>query len=103
MIKPLFNTTEVEVINRIKACMVPNSSSLESLTKRPDLYGPFWIIATLCVSLSFFGNVSGYLYGMHSEVVFKTGLIRKAIVILYGYAVGVPLSLSLLGKALGSN
>ena len=69
--------------------------------KQADLYGPFWIVATLCVSFSLFGNISRYLFNIHSDVAFRVQLIHKAIVILYGFWLIVPLSLSLAGRGLG--
>ena len=57
-----FNVTTDEVFERLKLAVIsPHTSKfLEKVEGSPDLYGPFWIMATLVFLLAFAGNLAQY-------------------------------------------
>lgn len=100
MFKPYFEVTSAEVERRFKSCLVPKSISLDFISEKPDLYGPLWIVATLAVAFSLFGNIARYLFNFNLTIPFRIDLIHKGLVLLYAYAIGAPLILSAVGRGL---
>lgn len=51
-----------DIKTRIIASLLPfNQKFYQEFQKKPDLYGPFWIIATLVVVLTISGNLARFL------------------------------------------
>ncbi|XP_062367860.1 protein YIPF2 isoform X2 [Cinclus cinclus] len=88
-----------EVLERIKASVLPvpgKNFVRHRLRNNPDLYGPFWICATLALALAISGDLSqlgsarvgsGHRYRPHFHHV------PVALTLVFGYAGLVPLAL----------
>lgn len=66
------------------------------ISKNPDLYGPFWICATLVFAIAISGNVSNFLVHMGNPEYKYVPEFRKvtiAATAIYSYAWLVPLAL----------
>lgn len=61
-IRKYFDVDIEEITQKLKASIVPLNKDFQPLAEqRPDLYGPFWIYATLVFIVAVAGNLSGYL------------------------------------------
>ncbi|GAB6028876.1 Yip1 member 1 [Chamberlinius hualienensis] len=97
-----FDVETNQVLSRILWSMIPRRSSnyLEShIRPNPDLYGPFWICATLVFAVGISGNLASYLANagkddFHSKYDFHK--VSIAATVVYTYASIVPLSLWLI-------
>ncbi|XP_036403059.1 protein YIPF2-like [Megalops cyprinoides] len=94
-----FNVDTVQVLDRIRGSLMPlpgRNFIKHHLRSNPDLYGPFWICATLVFSLAINGNLSTFLSQMgdppyHYRPHFHR--VTVAAVAIYLYAWLVPLCL----------
>ena len=60
--QPYFNVDTADVFARIRlACIPVGSSFWRAVLDNPDLYGPFWICATLVFVSAATGNASAYM------------------------------------------
>ncbi|KAJ6657718.1 hypothetical protein lerEdw1_002219 [Lerista edwardsae] len=60
----LFDVDTYQVLDRIKGSLLPlpgKNFVWHHLRNNPDMYGPFWICATLVFTLAFSGNLSNFL------------------------------------------
>jgi hypothetical protein len=67
-----------------------------------DLYGPFWIYATLIFALAAAGNVTGYLQAAPGQFTYHFNFIPTAATLVYGVAFLIPVILSIIMKMFGS-
>ena len=73
----------------------------EILDGKPDLYGPFWIYATLVFSLAASGNISGYLSTPAGfKFTYNFDFIPSASSLLFGVALIVPITIYVVMKML---
>jgi len=56
-----FDVDTNEVLRRCYAAIFPRANFLDVLDGNPDLYGPFWIAATVTLILFLTGTISSYL------------------------------------------
>ena len=71
--------------------------------KKPDLYGPFWIIWTLVVVLTISGNLSRYLeYDDPKDFTYTFSIVPISISVLFGLSIGLPFALMMVVKCFGS-
>ncbi|XP_055389138.1 protein YIPF1 [Condylostylus longicornis] len=94
-----FNVDTAMVIERIVNSIVPRKAPPDYLKtyigKNPDLYGPFWISATLIFSIAITGNIADYLQraDLNYEWKYNFHLVSYAATAIYIYACFVPISL----------
>jgi len=70
--------------------------------KKPDLYGPFWLIWTLVVVLTISGNLNRYLEFENSEdFTYTFTFVPLAISVLFGIVILVPLGIRIAIKFFG--
>lgn len=88
---------------RVMHSLMPfNQKFYEQYHKKPDLYGPFWILATLVVILTISGNLSRYLeIEDKSKFSYTFHIVPISISVLFGLAIGLPLGLRLFIKFFG--
>jgi hypothetical protein len=61
-IRKYFDVDLEDIKLKLKASIIPLNKEFQPLAEqRPDLYGPFWIYATLVFIVAVAGNLSGYL------------------------------------------
>ncbi|KPP62559.1 protein YIPF1-like [Scleropages formosus] len=92
-----FNVDTMQVLDRIRGSVMPlpGKSFIKShIRGNPDLYGPFWICATLVFSMAISGNLSTFLSQMgqpqyHYRPQFHR--VTIAAVAVFAYAWLVPL------------
>uniref|UniRef100_W5MG09 Protein YIPF n=1 Tax=Lepisosteus oculatus TaxID=7918 RepID=W5MG09_LEPOC len=90
-----FNVDTLQVLDRIKGSVLPfpgRSFVKHHLRSNPDLYGPFWICATLVFSMAVSGNLYTFLAKMgdpqyHYRPQFHKGLISAQAVFCYAWLV----------------
>ncbi|XP_066497906.1 protein YIPF2 [Hoplias malabaricus] len=90
-----FNVDTVQVLDRIKGSMMPlpgRNFVKHHIRSNPDLYGPFWICATLVFSVAISGNLSTFLSEMggpkyHYRPQFHKVTIAGVAVFLYAWLV----------------
>ncbi|XP_027708521.1 protein YIPF1 [Vombatus ursinus] len=94
-----FDVDTYQVFDRIKGSVLPipgrNFVRLY-IRSNPDLYGPFWICATLVFSIAISGNLSNFLIHLGDKTFHYVPEFRKvsiAATAIYAYAWLVPLSL----------
>ncbi|XP_073443628.1 protein YIPF2 isoform X2 [Dendrobates tinctorius] len=95
----LYDVDTSQVLDRIRASFIPMPGKnfvRHHLRNNPDLYGPFWICATLVITVTVMGNLAtfiqmhglpGYNYSPQFHKVTVAGII------IYSYAWLVPLAL----------
>lgn len=95
----LFDVDTHQVKSRILGSVVPwpRRNFVEVyLRSNPDLYGPFWICATLVFAIAISGNISSFLRH-HGQPKYKYvpdfGKVTMAATAIYSYALLVPLAL----------
>ena len=83
------------MLRRCAAALYPRRPFLDVLDGNPDLYGPFWIAATVCFILFLAGYVSQRLAARGAGDVppYDFRLLSGAAGIIYGYTAVVPLAL----------
>ncbi|XP_030726061.1 protein YIPF1 [Globicephala melas] len=94
-----FDVDTYQVFDRIKGSLLPipgkNFVRLY-IRSNPDLYGPFWICATLVFAIAISGNLSNFLIHLGRKTYHYVPEFRKvsiAATIIYAYAWLVPLAL----------
>ncbi|XP_015679782.1 protein YIPF2 isoform X2 [Protobothrops mucrosquamatus] len=94
-----FNVDTYQVLDRIKGSLLPlpgKNFVWHNLQNNPDLYGPFWICATLIFTLAISGNLSYFLEKRGSSSFHYSPQFHKvtiAGIVIYCYAWLVPLVL----------
>uniref|UniRef100_A0A8C8RVA2 Protein YIPF n=1 Tax=Pelusios castaneus TaxID=367368 RepID=A0A8C8RVA2_9SAUR len=94
-----FDVDTYQVLDRIKGSLLPlpgKSFVRHHLQTNPDLYGPFWICATLAFTLAVSSDVSRALERRANPAFHYSPQFHKVPVaglIIYGYAWLVPLAL----------
>ena len=91
-----FDVDTATVVKRIKRSFIPLPFNLARthITKKPDMYGPFWICATLVLCIAVFGNLSTLVNNLQNEnYKYKPQfqLLPIAAVIIYCYTFVLPL------------
>ncbi|XP_034802361.2 protein YIPF2 isoform X2 [Pan paniscus] len=90
-----FDVDTSQVLDRIKGSLLPRPGHnfvRHHLRNRPDLYGPFWICATLAFVLAVTGNLTLVLAQRRDPSIHYSPQFHKGISI-YCYAWLVPLAL----------
>lgn len=92
-----FDVDTSTILKRVKGSLIPlpNSTFSSRFVKgKPDMYGPFWICATLVLSIGVCGNLSTLInnianptYKYHPQF----DLLPIAAIIIYSYAFVLPL------------
>ncbi|XP_036170934.1 protein YIPF2 [Myotis myotis] len=94
-----FDVDTSQVLDRIKGSLLPrpgHSFVRHHLRNRPDLYGPFWICATLAFVLAVTGNLTVVLAQRRDPSIHYSPQFHKVTVAgitIYCYAWLVPLAL----------
>ncbi|XP_041091655.1 protein YIPF2 [Polyodon spathula] len=94
-----FNIDTLQVLDRIKGSLLPlpgKNFVKHHLRNNPDLYGPFWICATLVFTVAISGNLSTFLLQMGDPKYHYRPQFHKvsvAGVSVFSYAWLVPLAL----------
>lgn len=97
--KTFFDVDTHQVLDRIKGSMIPfpgRSFVRKHIRGNPDLYGPFWICATLVFAISISGNLSNlFTQGSGSEYHYVADFRKVSIAAtaIYSYAWLVPLAM----------
>ena len=72
--------------------------------KKPDLYGPFWLLWTLVVVLAISGNLSRYLeFEDPKEFTYTFHIVPISISVLFGLAIGLPFVIRLVVNCFGTS
>ncbi|XP_069087619.1 protein YIPF2 isoform X1 [Pleurodeles waltl] len=94
-----FDINTMQVLDRIKASLIPwprKNFVRHHLRHNPDLYGPFWICATLVFTVAISGNLANFLED-HSDSSYHYSpqfhKVSIAGIVIYSYAWLVPLGL----------
>ncbi|CAL8369758.1 unnamed protein product [Boreogadus saida] len=94
-----FDVDTYQVRSRIIGSVLPwrGKNFIELYVRRnPDLYGPFWICATLVFAIAICGNLSKFLVNLGSpnyKYTAEFGKVTIAATAIYSYAWLVPLAL----------
>ncbi|XP_053789037.1 protein YIPF2 isoform X1 [Vidua chalybeata] len=94
-----FDVDTRQVLERIKASVVPvpgKNFVRHRLRNNPDLYGPFWICATLALALAIAGDLSqlgSARGGPERRYRPRFHLVPAALALVFSYAALVPLGL----------
>nr|XP_039252130.1 protein YIPF1-like [Styela clava] len=95
--KELFDVDTYVVLGRIKGSVLPIPSAdyhRNYIGGNPDVYGPFWICATLVMTIAICGNLTTY-FNNFSDVNYNYNpefhRLVIAMVIVYGYTFLIPL------------
>ncbi|KAJ8385864.1 hypothetical protein AAFF_G00179300 [Aldrovandia affinis] len=91
-----FNVDTMQVLDRIKGSVMPlpgRNFVKHHIRSNPDLYGPFWICATLVFSVAISGNLSTFLSQGDPQYHYRPQFHRVTIaaVAVFLYAWLVPL------------
>ena len=67
--KKYFRVGESEVISRLKASVTlpPTEDFIERTDRKPDFYGPFWVLSTIVLLLGIVGNLSNEILSIFSN------------------------------------
>lgn len=100
---PYFDVTTQEIKERLKHSLMPfNQKFYMEFQKKPDLYGPFWLLWTLVVVLTISGNLNRYLeFENKKDFTYVFNFVPIAISVLFGVVVGVPVGIRLAIKFFG--
>ncbi|KAM5172639.1 protein YIPF2 [Mantella aurantiaca] len=95
----LFDVDTYQVLDRIRASFMPMPGKnfvRHHLRNNPDLYGPFWICATLVITVTVVGNLATFIQ-MHGTPGYNYSpqfhKVTVAGIAIYSYAWLVPLCL----------
>ncbi|XP_075433592.1 protein YIPF2 isoform X1 [Ascaphus truei] len=94
-----FEIDTYQVLDRIRASLLPipgKNFVRHHLRNNPDLYGPFWICATLVFTVTIMGNLATFLQKQGSSDYHYSPQFHKvsvAGIAIYSYALMVPLGL----------
>lgn len=92
-LRPFFDLSDKHLLQRLKWSLVPFSQQFfNDYNEKPDLYGPFWVLATLICSMYTSSNLYCYLTFDDKEEAFNTttNKIPVAAAIVFGVAIGLP-------------
>ena len=81
-----------------------NQKFYQEYQKKPDLYGPFWILQTLVVVLTISGNLSRYLELPDKEkpkFEYNFNIVPIAMSVLFGIALGLPFAIRMVVNCFG--
>lgn len=93
----LFNVDTFVVLSRIKGSLIPKPNAdfrKNYIGGRPDLYGPFWICATLVMTIAICGNLTRLLSHIDDPSYHYSPEFHKlviAVIIVYSYTFFIPL------------
>jgi len=105
--KALFNVNTADVSARLVVALNPFQTShfLEIAGAAPDMYGPFWVAATLVFAIGASANMASWVNWTPAYAAAARGgvvtalwkydftLVTLALVTVYGWALGAPLVL----------
>ncbi|KAM3143844.1 hypothetical protein pb186bvf_004120 [Paramecium bursaria] len=103
--QPFFDDLTNAIVGRkLLASFFPfRATFFEIQDGKPDLYGPFWIYATLVFTVAASGNVSSYLQTPPGyKFTYNFEFIPTASSLLFGAAVLIPITIFIVMKMLGS-
>ena len=81
-----------------------NQRFYQEYQKKPDLYGPFWIIQTLVVVLTISGNLARYLETPDaSEFTYTFKIVPIALSLLCGLAIALPVMIKFAVQFFGNS
>ena len=101
-VKKYFDIESSDFYKRFLGSLIPfNKKFSEIVGDKPDLYGPFWIYATLVLVIAASGSLTRFIEGDSTKNFFEE-FIPIACVIIYCIGFGLPIVLTLLMKAFGS-
>ena len=100
---PYFDVSTQDIKARLIASLMPfNQKFYMEYQKKPDLYGPFWLLWTLVVILTISGNLSRYLeYEDPKDFTYKFSIVPTSISVLFGIVLFVPLAIRMSIKFFG--
>jgi len=75
-----------------------NRKFYESYHEKPDLYGPFWILTSLIVTLFISGNIARYAALGEEMFTYSFSMIPVASTVIYGVGFGLPAVIKLVVK-----
>ena len=86
------------------ASLLPiNQKFYQEFKKKPDLYGPFWIIVTLVVVLTISGNLARWLsISDKYKFSYNFEIFPIAMSVLFGICSGLPISIKLIVNFIGN-
>jgi len=98
-----FDVSTADIRTRLWTSMIPfNKMFYTHYKQKPDLYGPFWIYTTLIAILAISGNFSRALQMGTQDFTYNFRFIPIAATIIYGIGIGLPFTLKLLMRLMGS-
>jgi hypothetical protein len=101
---PYFNVSSKEIGWRIIHSLHPFNPRFHSeFHAKPDLYGPFWILTSLIVTLFIAGNISRYVKVGKDKFEYNFTIVPIAASIIYGLGIGLPLLIHFCVKFFGNN
>ena len=91
-LEPYFDVDTNDIFQRTLQATVKGyaGSFTESISNKPDLYGPFWIATTLIVVSSASGSFAQYLSGVRKDDIDK---VTASAAFFYGYVTILPLAI----------
>lgn len=103
--RPHFDVDTSDVVTRLKKGFIPSSgenSLLAEVQAKPDLYGPFWVCATLVFVIGVAANFASWVYwDKNTTWEYDFTHVTLALGVVFGYAVGMPGAVWLLCKYFG--
>ena len=98
-----FKINSKEFLNRVIQSIIPfNSKFYDSISEKPDFYGPFWIYTTFVIFVSSCGALTRTIQGKRDSNFYQE-FIPSAAVLIYFIGFGVPIFISLLSKLFGAS
>ena len=103
VLQPYFDMSTQDIKQRVIASLMPlNQKFYMEYEKKPDLYGPFWLIWTLVVVLTISGNLSRYFeYDDPESFTYTFSIVPVSITVLLLAVLGVPIALRIVIKLFG--
>ena len=102
-IKKYFDIESSDFYKRFLGSLIPfNKKFSEIVGDKPDLYGPFWIYATLVLVIAASGSLTRFIEGDSTKNFFEE-FIPIACILIYCIGFGLPIIITLLMKAFGSS
>jgi len=100
---PYFDVNTKDIKARLLASLMPFNQKFQvEYQRKPDLYGPFWLLCTLVVVLTISGNLSRYLeFEDPADFTYTFGIVPTSISVLFGIVIFVPLGIRLAIKLFG--
>jgi hypothetical protein len=103
LVKKYFDIESSDFYKRFLGSLIPfNKGFHDIIGDKPDLYGPFWIYATLVLVIAASGSLTRFIEGDSTKNFFEE-FIPIACIIIYCIGFGLPIVLTLLMKAFGSS